>query len=455
MNRQTLRIIIVAGLAFSLGQYFWPQHHHVPPQNPKTFVMDIGVEEAGAFQISMWVPFGSTSDSVPGIAHVLEHLKFKTKADGSFSGFDAIPGSSSNAATSYTFTRYDLGVPPPGLEQALQVLAVMAKPLTITEADLKLEKTVVSQELLQRSQSNPDTPFYQDYTSQLYKGLPYENPPGGTQQTVASVTMTDVLAFDKAHYQSSPVFISIGGPPLKPDDIALIDKYFPNAALGDIQVSRKFESTRNDAELQNLPPFIPSDQIGEIPASTFAVSQKSPRARSVKLTVTKILSAPTSWRSVAAASILLDAIRSRLPEGLYDRISEDNRMVQSWTFGISRQSEGVWQISFNADVTNGVDAGLVQTTVENYFSELARNGLSQKNFDRLKARNFLLSEWENTSARASSMASDAVVFGYANSVGYMDELQKTTLSDVNDLLRALQKPGRVGVAQLVPEGGTP
>jgi predicted Zn-dependent peptidase len=430
----------------------FPAVLHHAPTNPKTFILNVGVEGAGSYQISMWVPAGSTSDSVPGIAHVIEHLKFKNRDGNGFAGFDAIAGSNSNAGTSYRTTRYDLNVPPEGVNKTLETLATITRPLTITEADLKLEKSIVQQELFQRSQSDPDTPFYQDFYSALYAGFPYEHPPGGTQESVGSVALKDVLAFDAAHYQGSKVFLMIVGPPLSSENFAAIETYFSNAALGTVMVGQNFEVVRADTELQNLPAFLPAIKGVDLTTAELMREKTSPRTRSVKMTLSKIVSAPTTWRSVVASSILRDAIRSRLPEGLQDRIAEDNRLVQDWSVSVSRVMDGVWQVDLNAALENGVTPQQVRSAFESYMSSLASSGLSQKSFDRLKARNFLVSEWEGADGRAYHLGSDTIAFGYDKAISSMDELQKTNLQDVNDLLKAIEKPGRVGVALLKPEG---
>jgi predicted Zn-dependent peptidase len=166
----------------------------------------------------------------------------------------------------------------------------------------------------------------------------------------------------------------------------------------------------------------------------------------------KLISAPTSWRKVVAASILSDAMRSRLDEGLQDRIAEENRVVQNWSVSISPLAENIWQLTFNASVENGTNAELVRQRFETYLADLEKTGISQKSFDRIKARNFLLSEWENASARATNLGGDIVTFGYKDASHYMDELQSVRLIDVNDLIKILRQPGRVGVAELQPEG---
>ncbi len=454
MNRIS-RLLTYPAFALVLAvllKLFWPHVQHHSPVDPKAFILDVGVEGSGQYQVSMWVPFGSTSDSAPGIAHVMEHLKFKTDVGNGFVAFDAIPGSSSNASTTYLTTRYDLNVPPAGLSKALETLSTMTKPLTITEDSLKLEKKIVEQELLQRTQSNPDNPFYTDFNSELYKGLPFEHPPIGTAQSVAAVSMKDVQAFDAAHYQGARVFVLIAGPVLQASDREAIENYFPNAALGNLTVGAKFKVTKEDTELKGAPAFMPTIGTGPIAASEFARDKISDRARSVKMTISKIISAPTSWQAVTATRILQDAISSRLPEGLQDKIAEDPRLVQSWSLSFSRLMDGVWQLDFTGDVADGVTAEQVRSTVEKYLADFATTGLSQASFERLKARYLLTSDWENAAGRANSLAGDSLVFGYDHASSYFEDLQKTTLQDVNDLLKSTQLPGRMGVALLKPAG---
>jgi predicted Zn-dependent peptidase len=425
---------------------------HKAPADPKAFVLDVAVVGSANYQISMWVPFGSTSDSVPGIAHVLEHLKFKTDDGHGFVAFDAIPGSSSNASTNYLVTKYDLSVPPQGVAKALKTLAEMINPLTITDSDLKLEKTIVQQELLQRTTSDPDTPFFLDYYSSLYDGLPLAHWPGGTVADVEKVTMQDVLTFDVAHYQKSKVFLLIGGPPLNAENRKALELAFPTAAIGNLLVKQNFSVTRDDKELRKRVAFVAPITLPAIVPAEFERKKISDRVRSIRFTMTKIVSGPTSWRSLAAASILRDAIQSRLPDGLHDHLADDAGLVKDWSVSISRLSEGIWQVGFNANLENGIDPAVVRRTIESYMADLGGRGLSQASFKRLKDRNFLTNEWENADDRVNSIADDAVTFGYDRAISYYDELRRSTLDDVNAVLKTLQGPGRIGIAILQPKG---
>ena len=278
----------------------------------KDQVFDIAVENSSTYSLSMWVPFGSASDSIPGIAHVLEHLKFKNSDGKGFAAFDSIAGSNSNAATNYTYTRYDLNIPPAGLIEALESLARITTPLAITEADVATEKGVVTQELLERTESDPDTRFFIDFNSELYKGLPIEKYPGGHVEDIAAVTFKDVMAFDAAHYQGSPFFLLIAGPYLSGENRKAIDRVFPNSVYDGILVNREMRVKHEDQNLISLPALLQTEPIKEFGASSFERTKTSDRVKVPKYTWAKIIAAPTSWRSVAASTVLEAAMRSRL-----------------------------------------------------------------------------------------------------------------------------------------------
>ena len=429
----------------ALGPHAW-----AVDSRPREAVFDIAIENSTTYSLSLWVPFGSTSDSIPGIAHVLEHLKFKNSDGKGFATFDSIPGSNSNAATNYTYTRYDLNIPPAGLAEALKGLARITTPLAITETDVKTEKSVVTQELLERTESDPDTRFMIDFNSELNKGLPFEKYPGGHVDDVALVTLKDVLAFDAAHYQGSPFFLQIAGPYLSAENRKAIGMIFPNAVFGEMLVNREMRVKHDDKLLMALPALLPVEAIKDFGPDSFSRTKTSDRVRVPKFTWAKIVAAPTSWRAVAASSVLQDAMRSRLAEGLRDKIADDAGLVQDWNISVARIYEGVWQIRFSASLQPKVTPDQMTKILESYLADFGTRGLSLKSFERLKKRNFLFNEWENADSRVQSLGQDIVDFGLQKASSYLDELHALQQSDVNDLLDVLQKPGRVGVAILLP-----
>jgi predicted Zn-dependent peptidase len=201
-----------------------------------------------------------------------------------------------------------------------------------------------------------------------------------------------------------------------------------------------------------LPALLPSQPINAININSFRRTKTSDRVFVKKITWSKIIAAATSWRAVAASSILQDAMRSRLVEGLRDKIADDANLVQDWNVYVARLYEGVWEVRLSASLQPQVTPEQMTRIMENYLADFARRGLSLKSFERLKKRNFLFNEWENADSRVQSLGQDIVDFGLQKATSYLGELQALQLSDVNKLLIDLQKPGRIGVSVLVPAG---
>ena len=223
-----------------------------------TDVLNVNIATAGQYEIHMWVPFGSYVDTVPGIAHVLEHLKFKSGGDKGIGALDSIVGSATNASTTYRYTRYDVGISGSHLKEALIALAGVTSPLKIQEMDLSGQKNVVKQELYQRYNSDPDTPFYFKFSATLYDGTPLAFLPGGTIESVDKVQMDDVLKFDAAHYQNADRFLLIAGPELPAAAKADIEAIFPKVHFGLIKVDNKRHVLMMIRNCDTCPYFWPS-----------------------------------------------------------------------------------------------------------------------------------------------------------------------------------------------------
>ena len=417
----------------------------------ETRVLLIGIESAGDFEARMWVPFGSTADLAPGTAHLLEHLKFKSNHEQGLIHIEGISGVSYNAETGTRYTRFDLGIPRRHLGEGLAALANIPSPLEITDEQLKTEKIIVDQELLQRTTSDPDGPFLRSVWRELYKGTPLEREPGGTEESIAAITMPDVLAFDKAHYAKTDQFLVIAGPPASFLEKSLIRQTFATSVIGEIHIDLKRQVTRDDAALATLPAFLAPLQLGMIEPSLVEKTKTSAYVRSTKVFYNKLMAGPTDWKSLVAGQILERGIDSRLPEGLTDVISEEAGLVQNFNFNLSPAAAGVWEVSFAAQLAPGVHREAVLTAFEKYMAEFSKTGLSQTSFDRLKKRATLYDEWEDAERRILSLAQDTVAYGYGNAVGLRETSDQLTLKDTVPLAEMLAAPGRVAIGTLVPK----
>ncbi len=435
-------------LSFVLMCLFWL----VLPLKAETRILFIGIESAGSFEIRMWVPFGSVSDVAPGTAHLMEHLKFKSSQEKGLQNIQSIPGSFENAETGYNYTRFDIGVTSVNLKDALLALNGVSQPLSVTPQQLATEKVIVTQELLQRQNSDPDSPKLLSALLELYKGTELERRPSGTEDSINAITMEDVMAFDAAHYAHADKFLVIGGPPIPPAVQKQILALFPGAVSGNIHVDQNRVATRDDKQLVTLGPFLKSPVATGLADERISHVFASDHVKAAKLYFTKLVESPTGWKDSAAALILQEAIRSRLPEGLRDHIADDAGLVQNFVIEVSPLASGVWQLNFSAGLAPGVDPDAVVKVFEDYLAQFARSGISTTSLERLKRRHFLYEEWEDADQHLKNLGIQAATFGYANSMNERDDIKAVTPDEIQKLLTQLAGPGRVGISVLKPEG---
>ena len=420
-----------------------------------TDVLNISIATAGQYEIQYWVPFGSLQDSVPGLAHVLEHLKFAYGGPHSMDGLKAIQGSVTGASTNYRYTQYEVNVTAEHVAEALQTLSHVAGPLPINEAELAREKQVVSQELIERQNTNPDGPFIEVFTRKLMEGTPYAALPGGTLETVAKVTMDDVARFNAAHYETTNGFLIIAGPPLSPELHDAVKASFPNAKTAVVEIDEQRRAKIQDEGLVAAPVFLPSVAPFSIAPEHFRIVGTSSHVSSTRLIFSKLIPATQTSKQALVIAIVEAAMNSRLPEGLTDVISEDAGLVQNFQVSIDGNLPNVLRLDLAANLVDGVSVEQVTSAYQAWLAKLALEGLSEKTFNRIKARFFLHDEWDDVEERLRALSAMTAEFGFEKASSTRTALQDLKLEDANVLLKLLAQDGREGLAVLQPKGGTP
>ena len=425
------------------------------PSLGATQMIIISLETASRYDFHLWVPFGSTKDTVPGIAHVLEHLKFKSGGEHGLRALDKISGSNSNASTNWNYTRYDLSIDANHLAEAVTALSGITQPLNITPDDLTREKEIVKQELFQRYNGNPDTPFFLEFSAKLFEGSEMAVLPGGTQTSVESVQYADVLQFDAAHYQGSDSYLILAGPPLSEDTKIILEKAFPDSNQAKIEVNRKRNVSFFDAEMRSAGPFLMAKKSMSVAASQFTKEASSEHITSTRLVYSKLSNGATSMTNILAAKIVEKAVASRLKEGLRDKIAEDAGLVSDYFFAITAETDNLWKQEFYGELSTGVAPEMVSQLVKSYLHSLAATGLSAESFERLRTRYFLRDEWDDSDNRIEKLGDMAVNYGYSGAADEYQNLKQLTVQDVNGLLKILDADGREGVGILLPKAAQP
>lgn len=184
--------------------------------------------QSAAISITIGVGSRFETKAQNGLSHVLEHMAFKgtttRSAQQIAEEFEDI-GGQFNAYTSVENTVYYVRSLAEHLPKATELLADIMQNSVLSEEELKREQQVILQEIA----AHKDSP--EDYINDLFDDLAYPNQAIGrsvlgSEETVASFTRDDVLAYMQQHYTPKNIVISAAGAVDHNAFVQLISEHF-------------------------------------------------------------------------------------------------------------------------------------------------------------------------------------------------------------------------------------
>jgi zinc protease len=172
--------------------------------------------QAPVVAVHTWVAVGSAGE-VPGktgLAHLLEHLMFKstkTRPAGTFDRLLEQMGASANAATWLDWTYYHEVVPPQHLATVLELEADRLANLDLSATAFKAELDVVKNERREHVENDPDGILDEAVQKAAYGNHPYGHPTLGWAEDLDKLELADVLAFHARHYAPNRITLVLVG----------------------------------------------------------------------------------------------------------------------------------------------------------------------------------------------------------------------------------------------------
>ena len=265
------------------------------------------MQEAPLACLDLWLKAGSASEreGEEGLAHFLEHMIFKGSQNFKAGEFDlAIEslGGSSNAATGFDDVHFYVMVPSEAIYSALDHLTELVFQPALLEAEYKMEREVVLEEIAQ-SNDQPDEQVYKSLLKECWPTHAYGRPILGEGKSLQASTTLDMKNFHARQYTPRNCCLSIAG------NVELSLKNF----IHDSQLSGIVSTNSNQIEKNNTPFF-----------NTGRKEIVIPRLESTRLIM--------AWPTVAAneqqtlmgieiaTSILAEGRRSRLVKKLREEL---------------------------------------------------------------------------------------------------------------------------------------
>ncbi len=149
-----------------------------------------------------------------GIAHMLEHLNFKSTKHLKAGEFDEIVksfGGVDNASTGFDYTQYFIKSASKNLGKSLELFAELMANLSLKEEEFQPERNVVLEERRWRTDNNPFGYLYFRLFNNAYIYHSYHWTPIGFVEDIKHWTIDDIRAFHKMYYQPKNAILVVAG----------------------------------------------------------------------------------------------------------------------------------------------------------------------------------------------------------------------------------------------------
>ena len=164
-----------------------------------------------------------------GIAHMLEHLNFKSTKNLKAGEFDEIVkgfGGVNNASTGFDYTQYYIKSSTSNASKAMELFAELMQNLALKDEEFQPERDVVAEERRWRTDNNPMGYMQFRMFNNIYLYHPYHWTPIGFMNDILNWTLEDIKNFHETYYQPKNAILVVSGDIKKEEVFELADKNF-------------------------------------------------------------------------------------------------------------------------------------------------------------------------------------------------------------------------------------
>lgn len=354
-----------------------------------------------------------------GIAHMLEHLNFKSTKNLKAGEFDEVVkgfGGVNNASTSFDYTKYYIKSSSKNMGKSLKLFAELMENLTLKDEEFQPERDVVAEERRWRTDNNPMGYMQFRMFNNTYLYHPYHWTPIGFMSDIQNWSIEDIREFHSTYYQPKNATIVIAGDITQEEVFDAAKKYFAN--------------------IENKKP---------IPTSLHTVEPKQDGAKKV------IINRDTQVEMITVAyhipnyehddQVALSALSELLSSGkssiLQKVLVDEKRLVNSvYAYNLELKDPGVFM--FSAVCNEGVKAKDVKKEFDKIIKDIQAGKIEKDELKKIKINtkaDFIFS-LESSDSVASLYGS---YFVRGNTKPLFEYEEKVALLKKKDLIEVAKK----------------
>ncbi|SFV90889.1 Putative zinc protease [hydrothermal vent metagenome] len=193
-----------------------PKHYTKTLDNGLEVVVIPMHNDSGVITTDIYYKVGSRNEVLgkSGMAHMLEHLSFKSTKKLKEGEFDVIVkshGGVDNASTGFDKTHYFIKTASKNLDMTLDLFSELMHNLKLDDEEFQRERQVVAEERRLRTDNNPMGYMYFRLFNTHYVYHPYHWLPIGFMEDIQSWKIEDIRAFYHRYYQPCNAILVVAG----------------------------------------------------------------------------------------------------------------------------------------------------------------------------------------------------------------------------------------------------
>lgn len=188
---------------------------------------------SGVLSTDIFYKAGSRNEVMgkSGIAHMLEHMNFKSTKNLKAGEFDEEVksiGGMNNASTGFDHTHYYIKSSSENMGKSLSLFAELMQNLNLKDDEFQPERNVVAEERRWRTDNNPMGYLYFRLFNSAYVYHPYHWTPIGFMNDIQTWKLEDIQKFHATYYQPKNAILVVTGDVKAQKVFEEAEKYFGN-----------------------------------------------------------------------------------------------------------------------------------------------------------------------------------------------------------------------------------
>ena len=350
-----------------------------------------------------------------GIAHMLEHMNFKSTKNlpaGEFDKQVKSIGGVNNASTSFDYTHYYIKSSTDNLKKSIDLYSELMQNLNLKDEEFQPERDVVTEERRWRTDNSPLGYLYFRLFNNAYLYHPYHWTPIGFMNDIRTWELKDIKDFHETYYQPSNAILMVTGD-VEPKDVFK-------------QAKKAFGKIKNSTTIPEVK-FVEPEQDG---AKRVIVHKDS----EVEMLAITFHIPDFKHKDQVTLSVISEILYSGKSSRLYKELVDKKQLVNSvYAYNMENIDPGLF--IFMATCNPGIKAEDVEKEIITQIELMKNSEVTTKELEKVKinTKSDFIYSLESSTSVANLYGSYLVRGDITPLLTYEDDVKKITAKKVKKI----------------------